>query len=605
MVTVILSFISITAFSTTAIILYINRKPLNRYSQVFITLLISVLLYAGISGSNILEHLNITSFFDPFEDMAEIVFIMLFLFFIYRWKKVQTERRFIELFRLAPMPLAEVGKNGNILEVNNLMATILENDYGIAMKSKPTLSSWWEKAFPDSERFNDVMKVWQSTVELAGKTGNAIKMDEREMVSCNGSKKIVILGGSIIGENLLLSLYDITDRKSAESEKENLQKQLLQTQKLEAIGVLAGGVAHDFNNILGAIIGYAEISLEDLPADSATCRNIEKILDAAQRSSRLTRQLLIFARKQASSPKIIDLNESVETMLKMLQRLIGENITLAWLPASGNSCKVKIDPTHLDQILVNLCVNARDAIDNIGQITIKIGTFDFDETTSQVYVDCKPGSYVRLSVADNGCGMNAETLQHVFEPFFTTKGIGKGTGLGLSTVYGIVRQCKGFINVYSECDIGTTFNIYLPLHKDNNEITESDVMETIPLGNNETILLVEDDAMLIEVSQNILRKLGYHVLSATAPEQALEIVEDKSTKIDLVLTDVIMPQMNGRELVDSILEKRPEVKFLFMSGYTADVVLHHGVTDGDTFFISKPFSKKEIAFKIKDVLNKK
>jgi two-component system, cell cycle sensor histidine kinase and response regulator CckA len=597
---VVLSSLSLIAFIATAVVLILRGRYLDHFSRIFIAFLFCVVLYSGIELSNVLEHAGTTSFFDPLEDLAEVVFTLVFLFFIHTWRRMLSERRFRELFKLAPLPLAEVGRDGRILEVNNTMAELLDKCHGITIESAPNLDSWWKDAFPDLEHRKEVMRDWGITVEKSIKTGSLIRNEEKDMTCRDGSIKTVIMNGSMIGDNLLLSIVDITERKNAEAEKDKLRKQFLQAQKLEAIGVLAGGVAHDFNNILGAIIGYAEICLEDIPIGVNYRENVEKILDAAQRSSGLTRQLLIFARKQASSPEIVDVNGSIETMLKMLRRLIGENITLAWLPAAGTCCKVKIDPTHLDQILVNLCVNARDAISNVGRITIKTGVMYFDDTTCRVYLDCTPGGYVKLSVSDDGCGMDKETSQHVFEPFFTTKGVGKGTGLGMSTVYGIVRQCNGFINLYSEPGLGTTIDIYFPIEK--NENVDRSFENNVPQGRGENVLLVEDDAMLIDVSRNVLEKLGYRVLPTRSSMEALEWVRDDDVSIDLVLTDVIMPEMNGRELIDRVLKLRTDVKFIFMSGYTADVVLDHGVVEEDVQFIQKPFSKRDIALKLRDVL---
>ncbi|MCF8119628.1 MAG: PocR ligand-binding domain-containing protein [Deltaproteobacteria bacterium] len=394
----------------------------------------------------------------------------------------------------------------------------------------------------------------------------------------------------------------ISDRKRAEAEREKLQEQLLQSQKLEAVGTLAGGVAHDFNNMLGAITGYAELTLAEMDPADPSRRNLERILDAAQRSANLTRQLLAFARKQTIEPIAIDLNESVEATLKMIRRLIGENIELAWLPGPGQ-CTVKMDSSQLDQILVNLCVNAKDAIADVGRVTIETDTVSFDPSQVTSYGDMEPGEYVLLALSDDGCGMDKETLKHIFEPFFTTKGLGQGTGMGLATVYGIVKQNQGFINVYSEPGQGTTFRIYLPLNAGDAGETRPETDEAIPQSRGETILIVEDDPGILEMSTMLLKRLGYAVLSANTPGEALGIATEESAEIHLIITDVVMPEMNGRELVERLQTARPEMKSLFMSGYTADVIAPQGVLDRGLNFIQKPFSLRDIAAKIRMVLD--
>ncbi len=394
---------------------------------------------------------------------------------------------------------------------------------------------------------------------------------------------------------------DISERKQAEAERIKLQEQLLQSQKLEAVGVLAGGVAHDFNNILGAIIGYAEITMDAMTPDDPLRQNLGKILDAAMRSTNIVRQLLAFARKQVIAPVLLDLNESVEATLKMIRSLIGENIELAWLPGTGPR-KVLMDPSQLDQVLLNLCVNARDAIGGVGKVTIQTETVLFDETYCLSHTDVMAGKYVQLSVSDNGCGMDKETQKHIFDPFFTTKGPGKGTGMGLATVYGIVRQNSGFINAHSELGKGTTFKIYIPLH----DVASPEVKKTaafdLPRSRGETILVAEDDPTMLQMSKLMLQKLGYSVLSADKPSEALRLARDNSAEIHLFITDIVMPEMNGRDLAQQILAVRPKIKCLFMSGYTADVIAHQCVLEDGVHFIQKPFLLKELASKVREVL---
>nr|HOO46411.1 ATP-binding protein [Deltaproteobacteria bacterium] len=296
------------------------------------------------------------------------------------------------------------------------------------------------------------------------------------------------------------------------------------------------------------------------------------------------------------------LNESVESMLKMIRRLIGENIDLVWLPGKGR-CTVRMDRSQLDQILVNLCVNAKDAIRDVGRLSIETDTAYIDETYGEKHAEIVPGEYVLLSISDNGSGMDRETMEHIFEPFFTTKGIGKGTGLGLATVYGIVKQNQGFINVYSEPGKGTTFRIYFPLNASEEEAELPEEQKETPGSRGETILIVEDDPTLLKMSARMLEQLGYTVLSAGTPNEAIRIAEDKSSEIDLFITDVIMPEMNGRDLAQRILSIRPAIKHLFMSGYTADVIAHQGVLDKGVHYLQKPFSLKDFAIKIRTALS--
>ncbi len=407
--------------------------------------------------------------------------------------------------------------------------------------------------------------------------------------------------GNVVG--VLGIARDITERKRSDTERQKLQDQLLQAQKLEAVGILAGGVAHDFNNMLGAIIGYSELLMDGMVPGEAIRPSLAKILDAARRSSDLTRQLLAFARKQNVAPVVFDLNEAVVSLLKMLRRLIGENIDLVWLPGQGRF-PVCMDRSQLDQLLTNLCVNARDAIADVGRITIKTDAAAFDQAACETHPDCSPGDYVLLSVSDSGSGMDKETLAHIFEPFFTTKGVGRGTGLGLATVYGVVKQNEGFIRVSSEPDMGTIFNIYLPQNCAIPLAPKSSADMVLPPSRGETILLAEDDPTLLQMGELMLQRLGYRVLCAGTPAEAIRLAESGNIHFDLFITDVVMPEMNGRELADRILALRPTVKHLFMSGYTADVIVHRGVLDEAVNFIQKPFSLHDMALKLRAVLDK-
>ncbi|GAB6095565.1 hypothetical protein JCM14469_18170 [Desulfatiferula olefinivorans] len=394
---------------------------------------------------------------------------------------------------------------------------------------------------------------------------------------------------------------DISERKRAEEYKETLQAQLHQSKKLEAVGILAGGVAHDFNNMLGAITGYAELALEGMAQEDPFRKNLERILDAARRSADLTRQLLAFARKQTIEPVVLDLNQAIESILSMVRRIIGENIELIWLPCP-DPCPVKMDPSQLDQILINLCVNARDAIDDVGRLTIETTIESLDEKDCARYAECLPGDYALLAVSDSGWGMDAETLAHIFEPFYTTKGLGQGTGMGLATVYGIVKQNGGAISVASGPGQGARFRIHIPKAGTAIPVPRPDIMDGIPHGRGETIVIIEDDPTLLELCTMMLDQLGYTVLAAGSPTDALDLIRTHEGPIDLIITDVIMPGMNGRELADRIESLRPGIRRLFMSGYTADAITHQGVLEVGVHFIQKPFGLKPLAVKIRETL---
>ncbi|MEE4136135.1 MAG: PAS domain S-box protein, partial [Desulforhopalus sp.] len=396
-------------------------------------------------------------------------------------------------------------------------------------------------------------------------------------------------------------IVDITARKRAEEEKEKLQAQLSQAQKMESVGRLAGGVAHDFNNMLGVILGHTEMALEEADPVTPVHASLLVIEQAAKRSAALTRQLLTFARKQTVAPQIIEINHTVEGMLKMLHRLVGEDINLQWQPGE-NLPPVKVDPAQIDQLLANLCVNSRDAISGVGKITIETSVASFDETSCATHLNCLPGEYVLLAVSDDGKGMDQATLSHIFEPFFTTKEQGKGTGLGLASVFGMVKQNRGFINVYSEPDQGTTFKIYLPRHDKSASGPERPTILQTERGQ-ETVLLVEDELAILEMTTLMLTRLGYTVLAANSPGEAIRLADEYQGQIDLLVTDVVMPEMNGRELGENLLSRFPKLKRLFMSGYTANVIKEHGVLNQGAQFMQKPFSMNQLSHKVRQVLD--
>ena len=406
--------------------------------------------------------------------------------------------------------------------------------------------------------------------------------------------------GKIVG--IVESFVDITRRKAAEEEKALLEDQYLQSQKMEAVGRLAGGVAHDFNNMLGIITGYTELALTKVGEFDPLRKNLTEILKAAGRSSDLTRQLLAFSRRQTVEPRVLNLNDVTDKSRSLLGRLIGEDIELKLVPAD-DLWNVKIDPSQVDQIMVNLMVNARDAIGGVGSIIIETANMVFDEVYCQQHVEFLPGEYVQLCVTDSGTGMDKETIEHIFEPFFTTKGEHSGTGLGLSTVFGIVKQNIGFVNVYSEPGHGTTFKIYLPRAREEVPEISDAPPEATRLTGTETVLLVEDESDLLELYREILENAGYKVIASTHPGDAVFLVGKHDGQIHLLVTDVIMPTMNGKELKEQVEKFMPGIKVLYMSGYTANVVSHRGVLTEGIDFIHKPFSGELLTRKVREALD--
>jgi PAS domain S-box-containing protein len=387
---------------------------------------------------------------------------------------------------------------------------------------------------------------------------------------------------------------DITDHL-------RLAAQFQHAQKMEAVGLLAGGVAHDYNNMLTVILGYAELAQRKVDPAQSLHGDLEEIIKAGKRSTGITRQLLTFARKQTITPVVLDLNKAVTNMLNMLRRLIGEGIDLVWLPGKELAL-VKMDPVQVDQILANLCLNARDAIADVGKITIETGNVVFDEAYCADHVGFVAGEYVLLAVSDNGCGMDKETLDQIFEPFFTSKAVGQGTGLGLSMVYGIVKQNHGFINVYSEPGKGTTFRIYLSRCADHAVDAQGEKAVETPLSHGETVLLVEDEPALLKMSKMMLQKIGYLVLAAGTPGEAIGLAKKHAGDIHLLLTDVVMPGMNGKDLAERLHVLRPNMKILFMSGYSVNMITDQGVLDESVNFIEKPFSMKDLGVKVAETL---
>jgi len=508
---------------------------------------------------------------------------------------LESENQISSIFRSAPIGIGSV-VNRLLSKVNNRLCEMTGYDEAdlIGQSSRMLYPSDEDFEFVGREKYAQIADHGTGTVETRWQKHDGTIMDVLL------SSTPVNLQDHSMG--VTFTALDITERKRAEAERESLQVQLTQAQKMESVGRLAGGVAHDFNNMLGVIIGLADFLLMKMAPDHPFHANLTEIRKAGERSADLTRKLLAFARKQTVAPKVLDFNDTIENMLKLLGRLIGEDIDLLWKPGY-DLWPVKMDPTQIDQILANLCVNARDAIDGVGKVTIETNKASFDEDYCTQHMGFVPGDYVLLAVSDNGCGMDTETISHLFEPFFTTKELGKGTGLGLATVYGSVKQNNGFINVYSEPGQGTTFKIFLPRYAAKAATETKELKPQAAERGSETILLVEDEPAILRMTTMMLELLGYKVLAAPTPGEALRLAQEHAGGIDLVLTDVVMPEMNGRDLAKNLLSIYPDMRRLFMSGYTADVIAHQGVLDVGVHFMQKPFSLADLKMKLREALD--
>jgi two-component system, cell cycle sensor histidine kinase and response regulator CckA len=441
-----------------------------------------------------------------------------------------------------------------------------------------------------------VDKVWQDLVAQKGGTRNTndnITKDGRT-ISCEWyNTPLVDDSGRVLGVASLVQ--DVTERVA-------LEERLRQSQKMEAVGRLAGGVAHDFNNLLTVILGYSQILAEGVPAGSRLAESTAQIKSAADRASGITRQLLAFSRKQVLSPRVINLNDIMLNLDSLLRRLIGEDIEVLTVPDNGLG-SVRADPGQIEQVIMNLALNARDAMPRGGKLTLETSNAQLDESYARRHQPAEPGRYVMLAVSDTGHGMSAETQARIFEPFYTTKEVGKGTGLGLSMVYGIVKQSGGYIWVYSEPDRGTTFKIYLPRVDQEVESAGAEHRPRAVQRGTETILLVEDDAQLRQLSSSVLAHCGYKMLVAGSPEEGLAICRENHRDIRLLITDVVMPRMNGRQLAEQVLQISKNIRVLYISGYTSNAIVHYGVLDPGLWFLPKPFSLSSLVAKVREVLD--
>jgi two-component system, cell cycle sensor histidine kinase and response regulator CckA len=446
---------------------------------------------------------------------------------------------------------------------------------------------------------SEYLPVAQEMLErkLAGENVTAYELEliakDGHRVAVEANTKLVLQNGVPVGVQGIAR--DVTERK-------HLEDQLRQSQKLEGIGQLAGGIAHDFNNLLTAINGYSSLALQRIEGNPSVRIYLEEIKKAGDRAANLTRQLLAFGRKQILQPLPLSLNDIVTDMNKMLQRLIGEDIQLS-AKLTTDLKRVKADPGQIEQVLVNLIVNARDAMPHGGKLTIETANTELDREYASAHVGVLPGAYVVLAISDTGTGMDEQVRRQIFEPFFTTKEKGKGTGLGLSTVYGIVKQSGGNIWVYSELNHGTTFKVYLPALASTSMSAEVKAVEIPIQGGSETVLLVEDEEVVRGLARQILEDAGYRVLVARQGEEAIRLCIEHAKEIHLLLTDVVMPGTGGKEVADRLGALRPGIKVLFMSGYTDEAIVHHGVLDSHVKFIQKPFSPAALAKKVREVLD--
>jgi signal transduction histidine kinase/ActR/RegA family two-component response regulator len=518
----------------------------------------------------------------------------------------EARQRYLDLYELAPVGYCTINAKGLIAEANLTAASLFGVPRGQLLQRPFT--RFILPADQDTY-YRYCQRVTGSAAPAVGSLVDSADVPKAEPQFCelrmtNGgattfwAQITTIVSQDSSGEPTKRTvIIDISERKRSEAEAVKLEAQLQQAQKMESIGRLAGGVAHDFNNMLCVILGHAEVGLQRIGPSLPVSADLAEILAAAQRSADLVRQLLAFARKQTIVPAVLDLNHAVAGMLKMLTRTIGEDIRLDWRPEDG-LWPVRIDPGQLDQILANLCVNGRDAIGGVGTIAIATSNVTLTDELSEG----APGDYVRLSVSDDGCGMGEETQLHVFEPFFTTKGVGEGTGLGLATVYGALKQNAGFITCRSAPGAGATFTMFLPRHHCGPVEVRAEVTAPAAVRGHETILIVEDEASLLRLTATVLTRKGYVVLAARTPAEAIQIVANHAERIDLLLTDVVMPEMNGRDLARRLLTERPKMKCVFVSGYSADVIANSQIAGGLNF-LQKPYSIAALAAKVRTTLD--
>ncbi|NLH47597.1 MAG: PAS domain S-box protein [Myxococcales bacterium] len=508
----------------------------------------------------------------------------------------QSETRYRTLFHSMPEAVIMLSREGHILDCN------LATSHITRLPREHLIGARFQDLGLYRTEDLDAMQHLLATI-LAERKGPALILEIR---TPDGERRWVehhivpLLTNNEVKAYQVLA-RDITEAKKAEAERERLQQQFLQSQKMEAVGRLAGGVAHDFNNLLTGIHGYAEIALKSLHGSDPLRLEIEEIQRAAERASFLTQQLLAFSRKQMINPQPLDLNELIGHSIRMLERVIGEDVRLIFEPGDLQG-SVKADAHQLDQILINLAVNARDAMPNGGRLTIATAPLTLSEEECHANPEARPGRFILLTVRDTGTGMSPEVMEHLFEPFFTTKSKDKGTGLGLATIYGIVKQNQGWILVESAPGAGTAFHLYFPWSPETPAQLTAEPVNAAPHGW-ETILLVEDESLVRGLAKKVLTLHGYQILEAADGGSAYLLAKQRTDPIHLLLTDVIMPEMNGRDLYQNLQDLKPEMKVLFMSGYPEDMIGEHGVLDEKIPFINKPFSLQSLVRKVRDVLD--
>jgi len=520
----------------------------------------------------------------------------------------ESEKRYRDLFDKAPIGIFRTTSDGRARFINRQTARMVAGN--LPESEEPVLEDLSRELYANPERRSELLRELEAEGSVEGFEFEAITRDGgRRWFSMNARISQRFADGSYIIDGFLT---DITEQKEAEQKRLDLEKQLQQAQKMEAVGRLAGGIAHDFNNLLSIVLGYSELMLEKMPEtgpdpnpDLAAIRHIH---EAGQRARRLTRQLLAFSRKQVLEIQTMDANKVVTDFNGLLQRVIGEDIELQ-VRLCESPLYLKADISQLEQVLMNLAINARDAMPDGGLLFIDTAAVELDDTYVREKPEAAPGPYILISISDNGSGMDAETRQRIFEPFFSTKDKERGSGLGLATCYGIIRQHGGHIRVYSEQGRGSTFRIYLPCaadaHAPEAEKREAttDIAESAA-NPSTTILVVEDDPAVRELAETVLSRADCHVISAEDEEKALHLAKTHKPRIDLVLTDVVMPAMKGPEIYQAVARSHPSVKVLYMSGYTDNVIAHQGILEPGTHFIQKPFSVKSLVNKVRQVLTK-